>query len=127
MFEQDYIMRLIREMVRAILKLLFGIDTVDIPSSQLLKNTKDQKTVNKLLEKIRNGQINEAENKLYELIEDRTMDNLMIGLIFYSCLNEMDDDFLVTNDFNRDEVKEGVKYLATKYGLENMTEIFLFD
>ena len=27
MFEQDYVMRLIKEMVRAILKLLFNIDT----------------------------------------------------------------------------------------------------
>ncbi len=27
MFEQDYIMRLIKEMVRALLKLLFNIDT----------------------------------------------------------------------------------------------------
>lgn len=38
MFEQDYVMRLIKEMVRAILKLLFNIDTHS-PSENLLKDT----------------------------------------------------------------------------------------
>ena len=34
MFEQDYVMRYIKEMVRAILKLLFNIDT-ESPSSEI--------------------------------------------------------------------------------------------
>ena len=34
MFEQDYIMRLINEMVRAILKMIFNIDT-ESPSAEL--------------------------------------------------------------------------------------------
>ena len=40
MFEQDYVMRLIKEMVRAILKLLFNIDT-DSPSAELLEDAKE--------------------------------------------------------------------------------------
>lgn len=44
MFEQDYVMRLIKEMVRAILKLLFNIDT-DSPSAELLEDAKEQQTL----------------------------------------------------------------------------------
>ena len=43
MYEQDYIMRLIKEMVRAILKLLFNIDT-ESPSSELLKDAEEKQT-----------------------------------------------------------------------------------
>lgn len=36
MFEEDYIMRTIKEMVRALLKFLFGVDT-DAPTEALLE------------------------------------------------------------------------------------------
>ena len=67
MFEQDYVMRLIKEMVRAILKLLFNIDT-DSPSAELLEDAKEQQTLDELLDMVDNGFINEAENKIYECI-----------------------------------------------------------
>ena len=68
MFEQDYVMRLIKEMVRAILKLLFNIDT-DSPSAELLEDAKEQQTLDELLDMVDNGFINEAENKIYEITE----------------------------------------------------------
>jgi hypothetical protein len=40
-FEQDYVMRLIKEMVRAILKLLFNIDT-DSPTTELLEDSEEK-------------------------------------------------------------------------------------
>lgn len=69
MFEQDYVMRLIKEMVRAILKLLFNIDT-DSPSAELLEDVKEQQTLDELLDMVDNGFINEAENKIYEITEE---------------------------------------------------------
>ena len=62
MFEQDYVMRLIKEMVRAILKLLFNIDTAS-PSAELLKDEEEQQTLDELLDMVDNGLINEAEKK----------------------------------------------------------------
>ena len=126
MFKQDYIMHHIREMIRAMIKLLFNVDT-EFPSSQLINNPKAQDIANALLKKAADGHINEAENELYEIIEHRTSENLMIGLIFYSYLNELNDDFLKANDFNRDEVKDGIKCFVTKFGLGNMTDLFMLD
>ena len=60
-------MRLIKEMVRAILKLLFNIDT-DSPSAELLEDAKEQQTLDELLDMVDNGFINEAENKIYAKI-----------------------------------------------------------
>ena len=69
MYEQDYIMRLINEMVRTILKLLFNIDT-ESPSSELLKNAEEKQTLESLLDMIDEGRINEAENTLYDSIKN---------------------------------------------------------
>ena len=54
MFEQDYIMRVIKEMIRAILKLLFSIDT-DSPTMELLSEKEQVETTEKLMERLMAG------------------------------------------------------------------------
>lgn len=126
MFEQDYIMRLIREMVRAILKLFFNIDT-ETPAADLLEDTAEQDTLDMLLDMIDVGNINCAENQLYEIVSDQNMHNLKIALLFYLYLNDKSDEFLEKHDFSRDEIKLGVKALVSKYGLNGMADMFLSD
>lgn len=126
MFEQDYIMRLIKEMVRAILKLIFNLDT-DSPASELLEDEKDKSVINILLDKIDAGNIGEAEDELYEMISDNGMEQLKMALIFYSHLNDKSDDFLLEHNFNREEIKLGLNDLTARYGLENVAEMFLED
>ena len=55
------------------------------------------------------------------------MANLEVALLFYSYLNDKDDEFLQKHGFCRDEIKLGVKELASRYGLRGMAEIFLSE
>lgn len=124
MYEQDYIMRLIKEMVRAILKLLFNIDT-ESPSSELLEDAEEKQTLDSLLDMIDEGRINEAENSLYDSIENMDKSGLEMALLFYSYLNDKSDDFLEEHDFNRDEVKQGLESVTSRYGISGFSEMFL--
>lgn len=126
MFEQDYVMRLIRQMVRAILKMLFHIDT-DSPTEELLKESEEKETLVTLLDLVDKGSINEAENNLSDLTSDGSMSGLKMALLFYSYLNDKTDDFLEKNDFSREEIKLGLKDVALRYGLENIAETFLTE
>ena len=126
MFEQDYVMRLIRQMVRAILKMLFHIDT-DSPTEELLKESEEKETLDTLLDLVDKGSINEAENNLSDLTSDGSMSGLKIALLFYSYLNDKTDDFLEKNDFSREEIKLGLKDVALRYGLDNIAETFLTE
>ena len=123
MFEQDYILRLIKEMIRAILKLIFNIDT-DNPAEVVLEDKESQNTLEKLTDMVDNGDINGAENLIYDMTSDRNMTNLEVALLFYSYLNEKDDEFLHEHDFSREEIKTGIKDLVLRYGLEGIEEIF---
>lgn len=126
MFEQDYIIRLIKEMIRAIFKLLFNIDT-DNPIEDILEDKESQDALEILLDMVDNGNINEAENQIYDITSDNNMANLEVALLFYSYLNDKDDEFLQKHGFCRDEIKLGVKELASRYGLMGMAEIFLSE
>jgi hypothetical protein len=121
--QQDYVMRMIHEMVRTLLKLLFNIDA-DSPSTQLLQDDSEaQDTLDSLLDLIDEGQINEAENRLYGITSENRRD-LEIALIFYSYLNDKTDDFLEEHDFSRREIKEGLLRLAEMHGIRGYTDIF---
>lgn len=126
MFEQDYIMRQIKQIINFLLKVLFKINTENF-SLQSIKTIEAREAAGDLLRKTDQGNINEAENELSELIENRTMDNLLVGIVFYSYLNEKDDDYLEANDFSRKAVENGMKYLLSEYGLEEMTNLFFYD
>lgn len=126
MYEQDYIMRMIKEMIRFILKVLFKID-VEEPTVELLQNKEGQKGLEKLLDMIDDGNINEAENQIYELTEQTNMQSLEMALLFYSYLNEKGDDFLEQHDFSRREIKEGLQRLVALYGLSDIAGVYLMD
>ncbi len=126
MFEQDYIMRLIKEMVRTLLKLLFQID-VPSPTADLMEDEEAKETLERLFDMIDDGLLDDAENQLYEMMEGKDDRGLEAALLFYSYLNEKDDVFLLEHDFCREEISAGVRNAVSLYGLEGMAEVFLND
>ena len=105
MFEQDYIMRLIKEMVRTILKLLFNIDT-ESPTAELLEGKEEKETLENLLDMIDAGKINEAENSLYDSIREEDVVALL-ELKFTS------DAALSTENWMKDDVWKLKEYVQT--------------
>ena len=123
MFEQDYIMRMIKEMVRTILKLLFNIDT-ESPTAELLENKEEKALLEKLLDMVDDGCINEAENLLYDILDTCESSGLIMALLFYSYLNDKTDEFLEENDYKREEIRQGMESIADRFGLSDIVSIF---
>lgn len=124
MFKQDNIMRLIKEMVRAILKLLFHIDT-ESPTSELIEDEKEKVALEALLDMVDEGFICKAENIVFEMIDAGDRKKLELVLLFYSYLNDKSDEFLEQNNFSRRQLQDNLKYIMTQYGLGSIAETFL--
>lgn len=125
MFEQDYIMRIIKEMVRTILKLVFDIET-ESPSAELLENKEERELLESLLDMVDNGKAHGAEKRLQDLI-DNNGSSLMLELLFYSYLNDKTDEFLETNDFSREKIRLGINQAMDRYGLGSIAGVLLED
>lgn len=117
-------MRLIHEMIRTILKLLFNIDT-DSPTADLLGDSEEKAALDTLLDMAEEGKINEAESIVYEITENLDHKSLEVALLFYSYVNEMPDEFLEENNYSRDDVKQGLMEIASRYGLDSIADMFL--
>ena len=123
-FEKDYIMRIVKEMVRTLLKLLFDIDTTR-PMEEVIREAQEEETLHRLLEMIDSGLVNEAENELYEITLDGDRIHLKTALIFYYHLAEKDEDFLLSHGYTQEEIKEGVEDLIERYGVKDIAELFI--
>ena len=69
MLQDDYILRQIREMVRAVLKMLFQVDTQEL-TPEIIENESERAELERLIALTEEGKIDEAENQLYEMTCD---------------------------------------------------------
>ena len=122
MLKNDYIMRKIEEWISMILEFVFKIDKNSSPE-KLLKLEESKEVLKDLKSKIDIGNINEAEDSLFEMLKHKTQDSLLIGLLFYSYLNEKDSKFLNEHNFERDEIKTGLKDLLNEFNMNNLSDL----
>ena len=63
------------------------------------------------------GDINGAENELYECLDTSDRAYLEMALAFYMYLNQLDDDALYTANFSRGEIAEGINSVSAQFGI----------
>ena len=126
MFEQDYIMRLVNEIARVLAKILFNIDSETV-SEELESRIEETDVLEQLLDMVDSGQINEAENKLYDLLNAGALNCIETAILFYSYLNDKSDEFLKENDYSRGEVKEGIENVAERVGLGGLISTLFIE
>lgn len=118
--EKDYIMRVIKEMVRVLFSLVFGKQYVSVEPEKENKYEVSGKNLNVFLGMIDLGQINEAENILLDRIDYTNKDEVMAAALFYQYLSEKDGEFLENNNYTKEEVLSGFKQLLIQSGYEDL-------
>ena len=113
MLQDDYILRQIREMVRAVMKMLFQVGAVEL-TPDVIEDTDARQILTNLTDLADNGKIDEAENQLYEMTCDGDRQNL----------DGKDDEFLEASNFSREEIMMGIQDLAERYNLSGIAEAF---
>ena len=111
-FEKDYIMRLIHGISRALARLLLGEEMEEDGELAAVMEESCRDRNDYLRRLADGGRINEAEEKLFDLIENTAWDSRQkaaLILSFYDHLNGMDDETLARADFSRDEIVSGLE------------------
>ena len=121
--EKDYIMRLIHELIRTLIKLLCGADP-DRSEEELLPAAKKGRYLS-LRQMLDDGEINQAENLLQEELDIHDRADLEMALLFYRSLNQKSDEFLEDHNFSREEIRDGISYVVDLYGYGSMLDAFL--
>ena len=125
--EKDYIMRMIKEMVRVLFSLMFGKKYVSVELEKENKYEVSGKNLKDFLDMIDLGQINEAENILLDSIDYTNKNEVMAVALFYQYLSEKDNQFLEDNNYTKEEVLSGFKQLLMKSGYSDLLYLLKYD
>lgn len=118
--EKDYIMRMIKEMVRVLFSLVFGKKYVSVELEKENKYEVSGKNLKDFLDMIDSGKINEAENILLDSIDYTDRNEVMAAALFYQYLSEKDSEFLKNNNYTKEEVMSGFKQLLMQSGYTDL-------
>ena len=125
--EKDYIMRMIKEMVRVLFSLAFGKKYVSVELEKENKYEVSGKNLKNFLNMIDLGQINEAENILLDSIDYTNKNEVTAVALFYQYLSEKDNQFLENNNYTKEEVLSGFKQLLMKSGYSDLLYLLKYD
>ena len=125
--EKDYIMRMIKEIVRVLFSLAFGKKYVSVELEKENKYEVSGKNLKIFLNMIDLGQINEAENILLDSIDYTNKNEVMAVALFYQYLSEKDNQFLENNNYTKEEVLSGFKQLLMKSGYSDLLYLLKYN
>lgn len=117
-YQDDYVMRTISDLVRAISRLVLGKNDIDyeLPEDED-KYTPIDRAYRQLKDMADAGDINGAENLLSDQLDPADLDRLEMALTFYMYLNQFKDDALYTANYSREEIVDGINSVCAEYGI----------
>lgn len=121
--EKDYIMRMIKEMVRVVFSLMFGkqYQSVELPEEN--KYEVSGKNLEEFKGLVDRGLINEAENILLENMDYAEKESILAAMLFYQYVSEKEEAFLIAHNYSKEEALDGIKRLAQKAGYGEVNEL----
>ena len=117
MYYEDWIMRQIRLMVAAIVKTVFGKDAAAYAVTDPANKTQTDVLYLHLTTLLESGQLNEAEDLLFEALDPGDQTLLLLAVDFYQQLNALSDEELAAHTFSRMEIRDGLMEVQHIYGL----------
>ncbi len=123
--EKDYIMRIIKEMVRVLFSLMLGkqYKSVELPEEN--KYEVSGKSLEEFKKMVNEGFINEAENILLESIDYSQKREVLAAILFYQYIGEKDNDFLEAHNYSKEEALDGIRRLAEKQGYGQISSLLM--
>lgn len=116
--QPTYQMRQIQLLVMNLSKVLFHKNMVAFRLPDPAHITTVELLFRQLCIMLSQGQINEAENLLFDQMNPQNPRYLELAIDFFARVNQFDDAFLEEHDYSREEIEEGILDAARQYGVK---------
>lgn len=121
MYEQDYIMRMNRDAARMFAKIIFNKD-IRFEGNCAGEGQAEDAYSGKLFERIEMEDVASVEEELFRAIDAKEKRSLERAVLFYTYLNDKDDDFLEEHHYTREDIKDGFERIAKKVGIYDIIQ-----
>ncbi len=123
-YEQDWVMKQIKLLVRFVARAVFKKDTAEYKI--LIEESLSGSDIlhRELMLFISRGEICKAENFLFDSLDTKSKSHLAVALDFYERLNMLSDEELEKANFSREEIKDGLNNTLELFGLDFASEMY---
>lgn len=121
--EKDYILRLIKEIVRTLISLVLGRkygQEEPAPEIRYGLSSHDYDDIKNMVDR---GEVNEAENLLLDRVDYKDKKSVAKLIFFYEYTSKKTSSFLTQHNYSIEEVLEGLKMLAANLGYQNVIDM----
>lgn len=118
MLKDDYMMRQTDTLATTIARLVLRKTKTEYTPTAQAADAQADGLWFRLNQLVQAGALNEAEDLLYEETDEEDLRYLEIAVDFYVRLNHLTDKELEAGGFSREEIGEGLRELAGRYGVE---------
>lgn len=120
MFENDYFERMIKTVINGLVSIFKNKNAIESSIENDSVILKEDQLLEIMIKKyISEGQINKAEDMLFEAIEDRKSSrNLELAVFFYETISKWDDERLNKCNFSKAEIVDGLNEVKSLYNDE---------
>lgn len=117
MLTQDWMMRQIETLALAIAKIVFQKDGAEYRVTGPDGITEADQLYISMDLLMKEGRISEAEDLLFESLEDGSRDCMEVAVDFYFRVNMLTDQALADGNFSREEIEEGLHDVMDRFGI----------
>ena len=123
--EKDYIMRMIKQLIRVLFSVILGREYTAIEMPQENKYEVSGKGLEEYLNMVNRGMITEAENEILQDADYSDKQNIAALVQFYEYIGDKDEAFLEEHDYSMAEVLDGLKRVAEESGYGSIVNHFI--
>ena len=115
MYYQDWLMSQIKIMIDMIAKIVFKKDNVQFDIYEESNSVEVYKLYERLINLTNQLKLNEAEDILFDKINNNDLIYMKVAMDFYDRLNKLSDEELEIGNFTREEIKLGLEDVLKLY------------
>lgn len=115
--KQDWILKQIDMLIQFVARLVFHKDTAAYKINDESNLSQTDVIHEKLISLIKEGKFGDAEDFLFDNIDESSIDYLEMSLDFYQRLNTITDAELEQDDFSREEIEHGLRDILKKFNV----------
>ena len=124
MVKQDYLMRMINDLITGMAKMLFHTDIREDEELDFQSDTLGEQ-FKALLDLADEGKLEEALEEMDRILDQGHMESLKMAMYFFEYLNRMDEDALEAKGLEREDLQEKILEAADRFGYRSMAEMLL--
>ena len=111
-------MRQIKIIIDIIAKIVFKKDKIEFNIYDESNSTEIHKLYERLINLINQLKLNEAEDILFEKVDNKDLNYMKVAMDFYERVNKLSDEELEIGNFTREEIKLGIEDILEIYNIK---------